>query len=200
MTKPLRSAAVDTSNILLKITVPKRTGLKRKRGTQGPYHGDSENEAAPNGAKKSSQKASLTYNAKRLTHTLRESPKDHRVDLVGMIGQTHRFRGSPIVHVGFGRITLTLAGLPDFVTSTADSPFMAKMREHILPFDCTFSLHHSQFFGSQITDEKMKGFKFDMSKGVKPNTEIIPPPSWTPYTLPFNYSYPITLHPYLIVT
>lgn len=35
----------------------------------------------------------------------------------------------------------------------------------------------------------MKAFKIDTSKGVKPNTEIIPPPSWTHLTLPFNYSY-----------
>ena len=34
----------------------------------------------------------------------------------------------------------------------------------------------------------MKGFKLDMSKGVQPNTEIVPPPSWTHLTLPFNYS------------
>ena len=29
----------------------------------------------------------------------------------------------------------------------------------------------------------------DMSKGVKPNTELIPPPKWSHVTIPFNYSY-----------
>ncbi|KAL6722001.1 tau 95 subunit of transcription factor TFIIIC [Lecanora helva] len=52
-------------------------------------------------------------------------------------------------------------------------PFMQKMQEHILPFDY----------------EKLKGFTFDMSKGVKPNAEIIPPPQMTHFRHPFNYSY-----------
>ena len=40
-------------------------------------------------------------------------------------------------------------------------------------------------------DEKIKGFRLDMSKGVKPNTEIIPPPSFSHLDYPFNYSYVI---------
>ncbi|KAK4696112.1 general transcription factor 3C polypeptide 5 (transcription factor C subunit 1), partial [Lecanoromycetidae sp. Uapishka_2] len=50
---------------------------------------------------------------------------------------------------------------------------MQKVHEHILPFDY----------------EKMKAFTFDESKGVKPNTEIVPPPRYSHLPLPFNYSY-----------
>lgn len=38
------------------------------------------------------------------------------------------------------------------------------------------------------TDEQMKAFAFDLSKGPKPNTEIIPPPAMTRFTHPFNYA------------
>lgn len=80
-------------------------------------------------------------------------------------------------------------GMPDFVTSTVNMPLMQKFREHILPFDCKV-LHPLKAHPLiAVSDEKMKGFKIDMSKGVKPNTEIVPPPAWTHLTLPFNYSY-----------
>ena len=80
-------------------------------------------------------------------------------------------------------------GMPDFVTSTVNMPLMQKFREHILPFDCKVLHAHKAHPLIEVSDEKMKGFKIDMSKGVKPNTEIVPPPAWTHLTLPFNYSY-----------
>ncbi|KAL8700982.1 MAG: hypothetical protein Q9224_000713 [Gallowayella concinna] len=63
--------------------------------------------------------------------------------------------------------------MPDFVWSTERSPFMTKMREHILPFEYT----------------KLKNFKFDMSTGIQEENDIVPPPQWTNMTIPFNYSY-----------
>ena len=67
---------------------------------------------------------------------------------------------------------------------------MAKMRAHILPFDCTCS--NNPFFLLlsliDLVDTKLKNFKFDMSKGVQEENDIIPPPQWTHQTLPFNYS------------
>ncbi|CAD6587677.1 MAG: tau 95 subunit of transcription factor TFIIIC [Alectoria sarmentosa] len=150
MAKPLKSANVSTNNILLKVTVPKRTGLKRRRGAEGPYH-----EGAEVGVL-GERAVPMVNDARYLFRSMSDNSKSYQVEAVGTINQTHRFRG-----------------MPDFVTSTVDMPLMQRFREHVLPFDY----------------EKMKGFKIDMSKGVKPNTEIIPPPSWTHLTLPFNYSY-----------
>lgn len=150
MARPLKSADVSTNNILLKVTVPKRTGLKRRRGAEGPYYEGVETETLGEQATPSAN------DARYLFRSICDNSKSYRVEPVGTINQTHRFRG-----------------MPDFVTSTVNMPLMQKFREHILPFDY----------------EKMKGFKLDTSKGVKPNTEIIPPPSWTHLTLPFNYSY-----------
>lgn len=47
------------------------------------------------------------------------------------------------------------------------------MNETILPFDY----------------QKIKNFKLDMSKGAKPNTDIIPPPKWSKLDIPFNFAY-----------
>lgn len=80
--------------------------------------------------------------------------------------------------------------MPDFVYSTANSPFMKKMAEHILPFECLIPSERAcnKLHRLTVLDEKLKGFKFDMSKGPKPNIDLIPPPRWSHVTIPFNYS------------
>ena len=44
---PLLSYNSLTRNVLLKITVPKRTGRKRRRGTDGPFLGDTVQNKSP---------------------------------------------------------------------------------------------------------------------------------------------------------
>jgi general transcription factor 3C polypeptide 5 (transcription factor C subunit 1) len=39
----------------------------------------------------------------------------------------------------------------------------------------------------QSPDEKLKEFKFDPSKGVRQNTDLIPPPYFARTHVPFNY-------------
>ena len=87
---------------------------------------------------------------------MRDNSEQITIDPVGIIDQTHRFRT-----------------LPDYVQSTADSPFMQKMKETILPFDF----------------QKMKEFKLDMSKGIQTCSEVIPPPRWSQAGVPFHYAY-----------
>ncbi|KAI9818242.1 MAG: tau 95 subunit of transcription factor TFIIIC [Thelocarpon impressellum] len=65
------------------------------------------------------------------------------------------------------------AALSDFQYSTESSPFMNKFNEAMVNFDYS----------------KIKSFKLDPSKGVKPLTDLIPPPSFTNHEIPFNYSY-----------
>lgn len=113
MAKPLKSANIGTNNVLLKVTVPRRTGLKRKRGAEGPYHEGVElgvlgERAAP-----------MLKDAQYLFRSMCDNSKSYHVEAVGTIDQTHRFRG-----------------MPDFVTSTVNMPFMQKFRDTILPFDC----------------------------------------------------------------
>jgi hypothetical protein len=50
---------------------------------------------------------------------------------------------------------------------------------------------HILFLAAQaylVVDDKLKEFKLDMRKGVRPYTELIPPPAFTHLNLPFNYT------------
>ncbi|SLM35004.1 Transcription factor IIIC, subunit 5 [Lasallia pustulata] len=151
MCNPILSKNVGTNNILLQVTVPKRTGRKRKRGSLEPYQ-----DAVGNEPKAPDEMISTAEGAQYLLHSTSANVGKYRIRPVGLIEQTHRFRG-----------------LPDFVWSTTNSPFMQKMREHIYPLDY----------------EKMKSFKFDLSRGPKPGMDLIPPPSFTRLLIPFNYGY-----------
>ncbi|KAL9004787.1 MAG: hypothetical protein Q9188_002401 [Gyalolechia gomerana] len=154
--KPISSFNTKTSNVLLKITVPKRTGRKRKRESEGEFL---ESSQAP------SSKLSLLsdpHDAQALFQSMRDNSDKYRMVTVGSVQQTHRFRR-----------------LPDFVWSTQNSPFMAKMKEQVLPFEYP----------------RLKDFKFDMSKGVQEKNDLPPPPQWTRHVIPFNYSWVLRLTP-----
>ena len=91
MAKPLKSANVSTDNVLFKVTVPKRTGLKRKRGADGVCH-----EVAQVGVL-GERAASLIQEAQYLFRSMCDNPKSYRVEAIGTVNQTHRFRGARIV-------------------------------------------------------------------------------------------------------
>ena len=92
MSKPLKSVNVRTNNVLLKVTVPKRTGLKRKRGSQGPYYESLEEDGSA--SQSVLQPAPLVKASQYLLRSMRDCPKDYQVQPVGTISNTHRFRGS----------------------------------------------------------------------------------------------------------
>ena len=91
MARPLKSANVKTSNILLKVTVPKRTGLKRRKGSLGPYHEVLDQDDFP--ASERRRKA-MTKEAQYFFRSLSDNDQGYEIAAVGVIGQTHRFRGN----------------------------------------------------------------------------------------------------------
>ena len=107
-----------TNNLLLKITVPRRTGRKRKRGTDGPFEGEFETgqspqlreaageyqrprshedhgqaESGPMLGGESLYSQPKLPNPKDLLHKLRDNVGCYHVEAVGVIGHTHRYRG-----------------------------------------------------------------------------------------------------------
>ncbi|KAL2842395.1 RNA polymerase III transcription factor IIIC subunit-domain-containing protein [Aspergillus pseudoustus] len=148
MSRPVQSISTPSNNILLKVTVPKRTGRKRKRGTDEPFVDDP--------ARGNPGNAPPRYTARELLRTLQDNEGKYQVAPVGLVERTHIFRG-----------------MPDFVFSTTNSPFINRFRDTILPFDY----------------RKMKEFDLDMSKGATSNVDLIPPPSFSHGDLPFNYLY-----------
>ncbi|KAK2865428.1 hypothetical protein FQN49_003583 [Arthroderma sp. PD_2] len=109
MSRPLKSTSKQTNNILLKVTVPRRTGRRRKRGSQGPFVDIHEDDATT---------APDQLDARGLLQRLQENAGQYQVDVVGQVNRTHVFRG-----------------LPDFAYSTTGSPFVQKFRETVLPFE-----------------------------------------------------------------
>lgn len=84
--KRLLSTPVTTNNLLLKVTVPKRTGRKRKRGTTGPFLSDDQ----PAKADSSFIEAADIYRA------LKDNASNYKVAFAGVVDETHRFRGEKI--------------------------------------------------------------------------------------------------------
>ncbi|RHZ57231.1 transcription factor TFIIIC subunit TFC1 [Aspergillus thermomutatus] len=109
MSRPLQSTSSASNNILLKVTVPKRTGRKRKRGSDEPFSG-----VPVTTVNEQPQRRS----AKQLLRSLSDNVGKYKVEPVGMVNRTHVFRG-----------------MPDFVYSTTGSAFTNRFREQILSFD-----------------------------------------------------------------
>jgi len=89
MSKSLTSRLVKTNNVLLKITVPKRTGRKRKRDSTDPYVTD--DASITNSENSHAQSAAGV--SKVLLQTLRDNPNKYSIQPVGQVNETHRFRG-----------------------------------------------------------------------------------------------------------
>jgi general transcription factor 3C polypeptide 5 (transcription factor C subunit 1) len=83
MCKPILSESIKTENILLKITVPKRVGCKRKRDTLEPS----------SGSRASGGIRGTGGEARYLNRSMRDNVGKYQIEPVGTIDCTHRFRG-----------------------------------------------------------------------------------------------------------
>lgn len=91
MSRPLRSTSSAANNILLKVTVPKRTGRKRKRGSGDPFSGPAE-------------ELPQRRTAGDVLRSLRDNVGHYQVEPVGLVQRSHVFRGSCLAAV---RVSLT---------------------------------------------------------------------------------------------
>jgi general transcription factor 3C polypeptide 5 (transcription factor C subunit 1) len=97
MCVPILSHNSPTNNVLLQITVPKRTGGKRKRGSDGPFFYPSGEDVAPMAGSNISDAALRSQHGldkpSVLFRKLRDNPDTYSIEAVGDIRQTHRYRG-----------------------------------------------------------------------------------------------------------
>jgi general transcription factor 3C polypeptide 5 (transcription factor C subunit 1) len=101
--RPLLSMNATSNNVLLKITVPKRTGRKRKRGSNDPFTYDSDHSSA-------------RKDARYLLQSLNDNANTYSLEPIATIESTHLWRT-----------------MPDFVYSTTTSPFFNNFRSSVLP-------------------------------------------------------------------
>ncbi|WPG98416.1 Hypothetical protein R9X50_00120600 [Acrodontium crateriforme] len=105
LAKKLVSGGVQTRNLLLRVAVPRRTGRKRKRGSNDPFVFS----AGPDSL------VSDSITAPELLARLRDNEKAYSVEPIGEINETHRFRG-----------------LPDFQVRGSELPIMREIRDHAM--------------------------------------------------------------------
>lgn len=128
----------STHNVLLKVTVPKRTGRKRKRGTNGPWEGDATLEG--DGEQVSSHRR--LDHPKTLLRKLQDNVDSYRVETAGVIKHTHRYRGSCSSFSQRSRVKLLtcdfsffLKGLMDFQIDLGKSEFATNFVDKVLSSD-----------------------------------------------------------------
>ena len=94
-----------THNLLLKVTVPKRTGRKRKRGSNNDFT----NESTEPSARK---------DVRYLLRSMKDNPRRYEAEIIGPVHPTHVWRT-----------------MPDFVYSSKGSMFLDEVKTKILPQD-----------------------------------------------------------------
>ncbi|KAE9984717.1 hypothetical protein EG328_008334 [Venturia inaequalis] len=107
LSKTIMAQKVTVNQIILKVTVPKRTGRRRRRGTTGPFLDESQ----MNGALQNQQES----DADKIHQTLVDSPEKFTVQAVGQSSENHRFRS-----------------YPDYQYATRGNGTLDKLRETIL--------------------------------------------------------------------
>ena len=133
-TKPIVAQHASSNGILLKITVPKRTGRKRKRGSDEPFSSDVDIPAGSTGNGTVNQVASLGRRDKpaSILRKMQDNAERYHVEAVGVVKDTYRYRG-----------------LADFQFTTTNAPFLTKVADHLLPLDrkiFTLSKYHSSWY------------------------------------------------------
>ncbi|EOO01481.1 putative transcription factor tau subunit sfc1 protein [Phaeoacremonium minimum UCRPA7] len=115
--RPVASHYAASHNILLKITVPTRTGRKRKRGSDEPFQGDTDMQISttPTDGSPNICSNSQLDDPKLLRRKLEDNVGRYQVEPVGVIKHTHRYRG-----------------MADFSNSIQESPFMTKFIDKAL--------------------------------------------------------------------
>lgn len=109
----------SSHNVLFKITVPKRTGRKRKRGSNGPWQGEVHHLAQQTGpGPENLRSESRLDEPKVLRRKLQDNVDRYRAEAVGVIKHTHRYRG-----------------MADFNYSMKSNDFMNDFKDKILSGD-----------------------------------------------------------------
>lgn len=117
----MMSHYAPSHNVVFKITVPKRTGRKRKRGSDDPWEGDVEESGQkdpPSAATTSFRSHGKLDEARIVRRKLQDNIDHYQAEVVGVIKHTHRYRG-----------------MVDFNYSMKNNDFMNKFTDTMLSRD-----------------------------------------------------------------
>ncbi|KAF2111317.1 RNA polymerase III transcription factor IIIC subunit-domain-containing protein [Lophiotrema nucula] len=157
--KRLASTPVPTNSLLLKVTVPRRTGRKRKRGTNGPFLTEDELNGSSNGASTDggpANSSNVFVDATTVYRSLKDNASRYEVAPVGVIDETHRYRN-----------------LPDLQWAASQDESMRNVRDSLLG----------------LKFKNMKDFSFDSNPGPQLSRPIGPPAEFLQMPVAYNYHY-----------
>ncbi|KAI1334774.1 hypothetical protein F5Y15DRAFT_400313 [Xylariaceae sp. FL0016] len=119
--RPILSNQAASNNLVLRITVPKCTGRKRKRGTNMPAF---ENDSADHVMRgpKVTEIASVDRRdtPESIIRKMKDNAGHYHVEAVGTIQDSHRYRA-----------------LADFQFASSQFPFMNKVAKHLIPLQAS---------------------------------------------------------------
>ena len=118
LAKRLTGKQIPVDNLLLRITLPKRTGRKRKRGTDDPFI-FAANSPRQEGRAATSEQDGFPIDSPKLLRQLKDNVNSYQIQPVGFINETHRFRT-----------------LPDFQLRAGEVPIMKEIAKHLLDPTC----------------------------------------------------------------
>ncbi|KAH0293689.1 hypothetical protein M436DRAFT_71509 [Aureobasidium namibiae CBS 147.97] len=164
LVKKLVSKEMPVQNVLLRVTIPKRTGRKRKRGSNDPFefHRD-RNETSEDDT------MSIPLTAEQLRSRLIDNADTYTIQPVATIKQTHRFRALPdfqlragsqpvMKQIGKSLVNPTLSSIKNFKVDM--TPGRPADEELIAPpnftsFEQSLNYLYKQNPGvTHVTDEK----------------------------------------------
>lgn len=120
----MMSHYASSHNVVFKVTVPRRTGRKRKRGSDGPWEGDVEETGHEHGSSSTFFRSRAKLDEARIVRRkLQDNVDRYQAEVVGVIKHTHRYRG-----------------MVDFNYSMKNNEFMHKFTDTILSRDGTSTL------------------------------------------------------------
>ncbi|KAB8360675.1 hypothetical protein FH972_024412 [Carpinus fangiana] len=140
------ASVTGVSNLVLKVTLPKRTGRRRPRNSGQQFVHDDDARTPQPGLR-----------TQDLQRAMRDNVGRYDVQVVGQSSESHRFRR-----------------LPDFQFSTMDRAMAKRLANDVVSYDY----------------DKIKHFSVDeVTGGLRPNTDLMPPPRFSLLDVPFNYLY-----------
>ncbi|KAI1370906.1 hypothetical protein F4677DRAFT_437244 [Hypoxylon crocopeplum] len=164
--KPIASHHAATNSVLFKISVPKRTGRKRKRGSDEPFTGDVNAADGLDIASGTGQVGSINRHdaPKTILRKMQDNVDDYLAEAVGSIKSTHRYRG-----------------LGDFQFANVNNSFLTRTAENLLPMKVS-KLRHIRFTPGVAADpgqeiippphftDRVVGFNYNYEQN--PNTKV----------------------------
>ncbi|KAG9557468.1 hypothetical protein KCU71_g11030, partial [Aureobasidium melanogenum] len=168
LVKKLVSKEMPVQNLLLRVTVPRRTGRKRKRDSDDPFENHDDRQESSNGDTEGTA-TSIPVTAEQLRRRLVDNKDAYTIQPVATIKQTHRFRAlpdfqlragsQPVMHqIGKGLINPTISSIKNFKVDM--TPGRPADEELIAPpnftsFEQSLNYLYKQNPGvTHVTDEK----------------------------------------------